>query len=246
MDFCEQFILTEMSTDNHIYILCLESSTQICSVSLSKDGKTIASKDAAEGQKHSKWMTVFIEELLAEANIKIDQLHAIAVSQGPGSYTGLRVAYSIAKGIAFRLSIPIIEVPTLEALGQSFTVDQEQSYCVVSTIDARRMEVYWRVVNHEGECLVDTEAHIYSATSMDAFLVYDIIYIIGDGAEKVHELEWAADVRDRIRVEKHLTFASNLAHLAHDKYTKEQFGDVAYCTPFYLKSPRITTSKKTI
>lgn len=235
-----------MESQTDIYILCLESSTSICSVALSLNGRTIASKDSIEGQKHSKWMTVFIEDLLAEANVSIDQLHAIAVSQGPGSYTGLRVAYSIAKGMALRLNIPIIEIPTLEALGYSFHPTYDKPFCKVSTIDARRMEVYWRITDAQDSCITNTEAHIYSESSFDHLLSYERIYIIGDGGEKINELQWGDDVMKKIHVIEHLTFASNLSSLAFKKYEKAQFADVAYCVPFYLKSPRITTSKKKI
>lgn len=233
--------------NNPVYILCLESSTSICSVALSKNGKLVATKDATEGQKHSKWMTVFIETLLAEAKVEIKQLSAIAVSSGPGSYTGLRVAYSIAKGIGFSLSIPIIEIPTLEALGSSFQAkESKDNYCIISTIDARRMEVYWRAVDNKGKCIVETEAHIYFEVSFDRFLSYEYIYIIGNGAEKINELELDAHILQKIKIENHLTFASNLVSLAFDKYLNKAFSDLAYCTPFYLKSPRITTSKKII
>ena len=236
-----------MDDSKSTYILCLESSSSICSVALSKDGEVLATKDATEGQKHSKWMTVFIETLLAEAKISLNQLSAIAVSSGPGSYTGLRVAYSIAKGIGYSLSIPIIEVPTLEALGNSFTLaDANNSYCIISALDARRMEVYWRITNNLGECMVETEAHIYSETSFDPFLGYDKIYVVGDGAEKINELDLDKEVLDKIQIFKHFTFASNLSSLAYSKFLKNEFADIAYCTPFYLKSPRITTSKKVI
>lgn len=229
-----------------IYTLLLESSTTICSVSLSLDGVVIASKDSMEGQRHSKWMTVFVQDLLAEANIKISQLSAIAISSGPGSYTGLRVAYSIAKGIAFRLDIPIIEVPTLEALGQSYKVESYESYCIISAIDARRMEVYWRVADQNGICIQDTEAHIYTETSFDRFLSYNRIYVVGDGAEKINEIGLEAHVMDKIKIVDHQTLASNLSEIAHAKYIGNEFADMAYCTPFYLKSPRITQSKKII
>lgn len=235
-----------MSENTDIYILCLESSTSICSVALCKNGKTIASKDSTEGQKHSKWMTVFVQDLLAEANIKIDQLHAVAVSQGPGSYTGLRVGYSIAKGICFRLDIPMIEIPSLEALGSSFPVEKDDNYVIVSTIDARRMEVYWRIIDKNGECLQDTEAHIYSETSFDTFLGFDSIYVVGDGSEKINNLDLYQHIVEKIHVKKHLTFATNLSELAFYKYRNGLFADTAYSTPFYLKSPNITKSKKTI
>jgi tRNA threonylcarbamoyladenosine biosynthesis protein TsaB len=235
-----------MSKSNDIYILCLESSTSICSVALCKNGETIATKDALEGQKHSKWMTVFIQDLLAEANLKIDQLHAVAVSQGPGSYTGLRVGYSIAKGICYRLSIPMIEVATLEALGSSFIPDQDTSHVVISTIDARRMEVYWRVIDEKGQCLRETEAHIYSETSFDAFAEYDKIYVIGDGAEKTNGITLDPYISDKVYIKNHLTFATNLSKIAFYKYNNEVFVDVAYSTPYYLKSPNITTPKKKI
>jgi len=227
------------------YILLLESSTSICSVAIAKDGVVIASKDSLEGQRHSKWMTVFVQDLLAEANLKIDQLAAVAVSGGPGSYTGLRVGYSIAKGIAFRLDIPIIEVPTLEALGQSYKAKGD-SYCIVSTIDARRMEVYWRVTDDAGNCIQETEAHIYEETSFDRFLAYEVLFIVGDGAKKVGEIGLEAHVMNKVRIVDHLTLASNLVDIAFEKFNNSQFADTAYCTPFYLKSPRITQSKKNI
>lgn len=228
------------------YILLLESSTTICSVALSLDGKVIASKDSMDGQRHSKWMTVFVQDLLAEANLKIDQLDAVAVSSGPGSYTGLRVAYSIAKGIAFRLDIPIIEIPTLDALGTSYQVEGKESHCVIATIDARRMEVYWRVTDESGLCIQETEAHIYTETSFDPFLSYDTIYVVGDGAQKIMDIGLASHVIEKIKVAEHLTLAANLCELAHAKFTSKDFADVAYCTPFYLKSPRVTQSKKII
>ncbi len=235
-----------MNISKDIYILCLESSTSICSVALCKNGETIASKDSLEGQKHSRWMTVYVQQLLAEANLKIDQLHAVAVSEGPGSYTGLRVGYSIAKGICYRLDIPIIEIPTLEALGTSFKVPTDETHVIISAIDARRMEVYWRIINDKGSCLKETEAHIYNVTSFDSYAHVDRIYVVGDGAEKINNMELDEHIKGKIYIKNHLTYATNLSKLAFYKYENGLFGDTAYSTPFYLKSPNITTPKKKI
>jgi len=162
------------------YILNIETSTKNCSVSIAKEGKTIICKEIAEeGYSHAERLHIFIEESLKEAGLTYKDLSAIAVSQGPGSYTGLRIGVSAAKGLCFALDIPLIAVDTLKVLASQATISNG---LIVPMIDARRMEVYSAVFNAEYEKLRDVQAEIINEDSFEN--LQETIYFVGDCAEK--------------------------------------------------------------
>lgn len=220
------------------YILNIETSTKNCSVSIAKGGETIICKEIAEeGYSHAERLHVFIEESLKEAGIAYEDLSAIAVSQGPGSYTGLRIGVSAAKGLCFALDIPLIAVDTLKVLASQATIS---SGLIVPMIDARRMEVYSAIFNSKLEQVRDVQAEIISEDSFEC--LQEIIYFVGDCAEKCKAILTKVNF---VFLEKiKYPSANEMSALSYEKYKKSDTVDVAYFEPFYLKDFLITTSKK--
>ena len=211
-------------------ILCLETSTTNCSVALSIDGQIKAIREE-NNQKfsHAEKLHVFIDEVLREANIDKKQLNAIAISKGPGSYTGLRIGVSAAKGLCFALDIPLISTLTLEVLAQQ--VESENCY-IVPMLDARRMEVYSTVFNSEKKQIRETQAEILNENSFQEYLSDQKVIFIGDGAAKFEALcshENAVFLKDKFPSSK------DMGLLAEAKYKKSDTENVAYFEPFYLK-----------
>ena len=221
-------------------ILNIETATKNCSVALAKEGKTIAYKEIAEQNfSHAEKLHVFIEELLAENQLQFSDLSAIAVSQGPGSYTGLRIGASSAKGFCFGLQIPLVAVNSLETMIQPF-LNKEYDF-IISMIDARRMEVYCAVFDGKsGEILAETEAKILEETSFHQFEGKKVIFV-GDGAIKAKEILQIsnADFDGTI-----FPSAKYLIEKAVAKFEKKEFEDVAYFEPFYLKDFQGVKKKK--
>lgn len=235
--------------DKSPILLLLESSTKVCSVSIASGNKILATEETLEGNKHSEWMTVYIERVIQAASLTMNDIDAIVVSAGPGSYTGLRVAYSVAKGLAFSLSIPMIEADTLTALSNGFldSLDSslEVSDIIIPMIDARRMEVYLRAINPIANISTPTQAFILEPDDVIKLLSpYNTIYCIGDGAFKMSQIVLPEDLRTRTKVGTTQCSAAYLLKEGLEKYHSKNWSDVAYCTPFYLKSPNITKSKK--
>ena len=230
-------------------MLLLESSTEVCSVAISILDQVTSLKETSEGNKHSEWMTTFIQEALSDSRLDWSDLQAICVSKGPGSYTGLRVAYSVAKGIAYSLNIPIIEVDTLKSLALDYIHknDVSKETIIIPMIDARRMEVYQAVFDSQGKELESVNAHVLTSQSFDTLIMhYDQIIIVGNGARKVHQLELSIDIEEKLRIYSTHCSAACLIHEAFDLLKDKRFSDVAYCTPMYFKNPNITKSKKPI
>ncbi|EIA09433.1 tRNA (adenosine(37)-N6)-threonylcarbamoyltransferase complex dimerization subunit type 1 TsaB [Flavobacterium frigoris] len=220
------------------YILNIETSTKNCSVSIAKAGKTIICKEIAEeGYSHAERLHVFIEASLKEAGITYKDLSAIAVSQGPGSYTGLRIGVSAAKGLCFALDLPLIAVDTLKVLASQVTISNG---LIVPMIDARRMEVYSAIFNTEFEKLREVQAEIINEDSFEN--LQDTIYFVGDCAEKCKAVLTKENFvfLDEIKYPS----AKEMSVLSYEKYKKNDIVDVAYFEPFYLKDFLITTSKK--
>lgn len=220
------------------YILNIETATKNCSVALAKEGKTIHSKEIAEeGYSHAERLHVFIEEIINEAGISLNDLSAVAVSQGPGSYTGLRIGVSAAKGLCYALSIPLIAVDTLKVLASQVCVT---SGLIVPMIDARRMEVYSAVFSSSLEKNRDVLAEIITE---DSFIdVAETLYFVGDCNEKCKTVLTKDNFvfLDAIKYPS----ANEMSSLSFDKYKKSDTVDVAYFEPYYLKDFLITTSKK--
>lgn len=220
------------------YILNIESATKNCSVSIAKDGQTIICNEIAEeGYSHSERLHVFIESSLTEAGISFKDLDAIAVSQGPGSYTGLRIGVSAAKGLCFALSIPLIAVDTLKALAAQATVSDG---LIVPMIDARRMEVYSAIFFPDLKNKREVQAEVITEESFGE--VESKIYFLGDCAEKCKEVL----TKDNFIFLENIKYPSarEMSALSFAKYKANDIVDVAYFEPYYLKDFMITTSKK--
>ena len=212
------------------YILNIETATTNCSVSLSKEGETLVLKeDYNSNYSHAESLHLFIDAVFKEANLKPQDIDAIAVSKGPGSYTGLRIGVSAAKGLCFALNKPLISVDTLEALGNQITID---SGCIVPMLDARRMEVYASVYNKDHVQVRAIEAQILDEHSFKDFLEAGKVYFIGNGVEKTKQIITHPNA---IFVENKLPSAKEMGRLANAKYKKSDLEDVAYFEPFYLK-----------
>ncbi|WP_412464649.1 tRNA (adenosine(37)-N6)-threonylcarbamoyltransferase complex dimerization subunit type 1 TsaB [Flavobacterium mekongense] len=211
------------------YILNIETATKNCSVSLARNGETILCKEIAEqGYSHAEKLHVFIEEILKESQIDIKLLKAVAVSKGPGSYTGLRIGVSTAKGLCYALGIPLIAVDTLAVLAQSVS---QKNGLIVPMIDARRMEVYSAVFDHNHQKIKDVQAEILTENSYSE--VTDTIYIVGDCQEKCQTVLTKPNFV--FLSEKVFPSAQEMSVLSYAKFEQNLFEDVAYFEPFYLK-----------
>lgn len=210
------------------FILNIETATKNCSVCLAKDGVPLVLKEyAGEGYAHAEKLHVFISEALREANITFADLDAVAVSMGPGSYTGLRIGVSAAKGLCYALNIPLLAIDTLELLARRVSAGNG---LIIPMIDARRMEVYSAVFNTFYQKTRDTQAEIITE---DSFAGLDgTIYLIGDGAAKCKEILTG----DKFIYSDILyPSADEMAALSFDKHKKSDTVDVAYFEPYYLK-----------
>ncbi|GGK12609.1 tRNA (adenosine(37)-N6)-threonylcarbamoyltransferase complex dimerization subunit type 1 TsaB [Yeosuana aromativorans] len=212
-------------------ILNIETATTNCSVSLSKDGKTIVLKeDYDKNYSHAERLHAYIDAVLKEATVAPTQLDAIAVSKGPGSYTGLRIGVSAAKGLCFALNKPLISIPTLEALAHQ--VNQNDGV-IVAMLDARRMEVYSSIFDSKNyNCIRTTEAEVLNESSYSSYLDQGKVYFIGNGVEKTKTL---ISHPNAIFIEDKLPSANEMGILATHKYKTSDFEDVAYFEPYYLK-----------
>ena len=220
------------------YILNIETATKNCSVSIAQNGKTIiCNQIAEEGYSHAERLHVFIEESIAAAGITFKDLVAVAVSQGPGSYTGLRIGVSAAKGLCYALEIPLIAVDTLQALAAQATIENG---LIVPMLDARRMEVYSAIFSNKLEV---KRAILAEVITEDSFQEYDeTLYFVGDCADKCKEVLTQSNFvfLEDIKYPS----ANEMSALSYAKFLKNDFADVAYFEPYYLKDFMITTSEK--
>ncbi|MFA9190862.1 tRNA (adenosine(37)-N6)-threonylcarbamoyltransferase complex dimerization subunit type 1 TsaB [Flavobacterium sp. FZUC8N2.13] len=220
------------------YILNIETATKNCSISIAKDGETIVCNEIAEeGYSHAERLHVFIEESIAAAGIRFKDLVAIAVSQGPGSYTGLRIGVSAAKGLCFALGVPLIAVDTLQSLAAQATIEKG---FIVPMLDARRMEVYSAVFSSDLQSQRNILAEVITEDSFQEYK--ETLYFVGDCVDKCKEVLTNPDFvfLETIKYPS----ANQMSALSYQKYLKEDFVDVAYFEPYYLKDFMITTSKK--
>jgi tRNA threonylcarbamoyladenosine biosynthesis protein TsaB len=224
-------------------ILSIETATTVCSASLSREGKLIALKELDNGYTHAENLHVFIDQLLKESNLSAKELSAIAVSKGPGSYTGLRIGVSAAKGLAYALKIPLIAIDTLQIMAAAAKeLDGTQDfYCPM--IDARRMEVYTCVYNHLLNPVTTVEALIIDETSSSKFKAYQKLAFFGNGMPKCREQLGSINVDARF-IENIAPSAKYMCHLAFEKFKNVSFEDVAYFEPYYLKDFMITSARK--
>lgn len=213
-------------------ILCIETATTNCSVALGEDGKLLALKeDNSNSYSHAERLHVFIEEILKENNFSAGDLDAIAISKGPGSYTGLRIGVSAAKGLCFSLEIPLISVPTLKSLAMQVKAE-EDSELIIPMLDARRMEVYTAGFTAIVQPVFDTRAQILDDASFEEELKQGKVSFIGNGVEKFKEI---CNHENAVFIEGKSPSAKQMVSLAEEKFRKEAFEDVAYFEPFYLK-----------
>lgn len=220
------------------YILHLETSTKVCSVALSKNGQLLhVLETTEEGYVHGEKLTLFIQEILVNEGISPKALKAISVASGPGSYTGLRIGVSTAKGLCFALDIPLIAIDSLQCL---FTLGQEKfpNQTILPMIDARRMEVFSSVYTGDGEVLKGITADILEETT---YSEYEPFVAIGDGVEKLQEF-W----KDRkITIDSSvIASAVGQVKIAYEKFLAKSFEDVAYFEPYYLKDFVVGVSTK--
>ena len=220
------------------YLLNIETATKNCSVSLAKDGETIALKELNDGgYSHAEKLHEFIKVVLEKGNISMSDIDAIAVSKGPGSYTGLRIGVSAAKGLCFALNIPLISINTLHSLAQAITI--KEGY-IIPLLDARRMEVYSAIFKNNIS-VRNVQAEIIDATSFNEYLDKNTVYFLGDGAEKCKNL---ISHKNAIFIDNKFPSANEMSLLSYEKYKKNDIEDVAYFEPFYLKDFVVTPEKR--
>lgn len=220
-----------------VYILNIETATKNCSVSVSRSGELVALKELSDEQfNHAEKLHVFISSVLEEAAIGLNDLQAIAVSKGPGSYTGLRIGVSAAKGLCYALNIPLIAIDTLAVLAEKISVD---SGIIVPMIDARRMEVFTQMFRGDYAPLSVAEALIVDETAFAD--ISENIHLIGDGALKCKTV--LTDVKFIFHEQVVYPSANEMSRLSYKKYVENTFEDVAYFEPYYLKDFMLTTKK---
>lgn len=220
--------------------LLIETVSSVCSVATANENGIISIRENVDGQQHAALVTVFTDEVMKETNWKFSDLDAVVVSSGPGSYTGLRIGVSAAKGICYGANIPIIAVDTLEALASGFaqknlqtTTDHEIRSTICSVFDARRDEVYYGIWNAKGEAIISSRAALLNEDFKN--VIYTIkgkIYFVGDGAKKVNEFsgDWENSFHPEFK-----TSAQHLLSVAIKKFNEKDFADVAYFEPNYIK-----------
>ena len=229
-------------------ILCIETGTDVCSVGIARDGELLSLRESDEGRDHARKVGVFVDELLRETGIAPDDLDPVAVGKGPGSYTGLRIGVSFAKGLCYGLRKPLLAVGSLDALVEVAREDYEAGILAVDDwqharlcpmVDARRMEVYAQVFDSQGTPLTDVSAEVVSEESFAAYRQAGEPFVIfGSGARK------CADLLAGATFVEVTPSARGLARLAQQALDEGRTEDIAYFEPFYLKDFVVTTSKK--
>jgi tRNA threonylcarbamoyladenosine biosynthesis protein TsaB len=224
-------------------ILCIETSTTVCSVALCRNGNVLAIKESNDGYTHAASITLFIQQVMHQSGYVLADIDAVAVSMGPGSYTGLRVGVSTAKGLCYALQKPLLAVNTLKALATHFTHSHqfEHNSLLIPMIDARRMEVYTATFNTQLDLMVPTHALIVDENTFAHTTQFT--HLFGNGAAKcAHVLKHPLiHIHDNV-----VCSASGLCKAAFERYEQQQFEDVAYFEPYYLKDFVGTTPKNKI
>jgi len=219
-------------------ILCIESATEVCSVVLARDEKILGVRESSSRNVHSAMLTLFIEEIIQSTGFEIAALDAIAVSMGPGSYTGLRIGVATAKGLCYALDKPLIAVPTLQAMAMGMNyqlpITNDQSgilFCPM--IDARRMEVYAAVYDQNNREVREAAAEVIDAFSFQELLAAHTIVFGGEGADKCKTV--MGEHPNVMFIDGFKTSAKFMVELAGEKFRQKQFKNLAYFEPFYLK-----------
>jgi tRNA threonylcarbamoyladenosine biosynthesis protein TsaB len=233
-------------------ILNIETATEVCSVNLARDGEILFERESSSGLDHSRLLTVFIDEIFRAFNFQPGRLDAVAVSKGPGSYTGLRIGVSVAKGLCYPLGIPLIAIETPEAMGKFAALNKEKYlpgfanaehalFCPM--IDARRMEVYTALFNAKGEKIEPVSAKVIDKNSFAGYLSRHPVLFFGNGAEKCKD---AISHPNAIFGEPRKTSARFMTKLSEERFNSSDFEDIAYFEPFYLKDFIATVPKNKI
>jgi len=225
-------------------ILNIETSTNVCSVAVSQDGSCIFNKEDHEGPNHAVILGVFVQEALSFIDSHAIPLDAVAVSCGPGSYTGLRIGLSMAKGICYGRDVKLIAIPTLELMCVPLLLGEkinEENALLCPMIDARRMEVYSQFFDRSLNEVRSISADIVENNTYDDILAQQPVYFFGNGAEKCHEVLTHHNAHI---IEGIVPLAKNMYPLAEKRMANEQFEDVAYFVPFYLKDFVAKEAKK--
>jgi tRNA threonylcarbamoyladenosine biosynthesis protein TsaB len=226
------------------HILCIETATEICSVAIAKNGETISLVEDTQGNNHASQLHILVAKALEQSNLHFSDLQAVAVSKGPGSYTGLRVGVSAAKGYCYALKIPLIAINTLQSLANGFWQNNlSYSGLVCPMIDARRMEVYCALFNKTLHEVLPTQAKIIDEASFVEQLSQNQITFIGNGAAKCQNTITSVQAKFDISVRCNARY---LSHLAQEAFNQNTFEDVAYFEPYYLKDFIGTVAKKLV
>jgi len=231
-------------------ILNIETSTDVCSVALARDGAVIHSRENLTGQNHAMLVTVYINEVLEESKLTMEQINAVAVSGGPGSYTGLRIGVSVAKGICYASNLPLIAISSLEAMANfvinnknNLLIPENNNLLLCPMIDARRMEVYTAFYDVNVVQIRKIQADIIDHESYLSYLNDHTILFFGNGALKCRD---AITHPNAVFVKGITTSAKSMAPLAEQEFNLKKFVDVAYYEPFYLKDFVATIPVKNI
>jgi tRNA threonylcarbamoyladenosine biosynthesis protein TsaB len=213
-------------------ILSLETSTNVCSVALHRDGQLLAANEIHIEQSHASKLALFIDDLRKSTGISLKELNAIVVSSGPGSYTGLRIGTSTAKGLCYALNIPLIAVNTLHLLAYHVNKFNQNNALLVPMIDARRMEVYCQVSDSKLKVISPIEAKIIDESSFIELLDSNKIFFFGNGADKCEDVLKHPNASFLKNI---YPSAAQLGFIAHEKFKENQFEDLLHFEPFYLK-----------
>lgn len=221
-------------------ILSIETATKVCSVAVHQKGVLLGLNEIHLDNVHSQKIMGSISALLGQLSIECNSLDAVAVSSGPGSYTGLRIGVSVAKGFAYALDIPLIGISSLEGLAGQVTAFCEKADFIIPMIDARRMEVYAIVTDSNGAILEKAAPVILESNPYISFLEAGTVYFLGDGVEKAKEVLRHQNARFLSK----LNSSKSLGEIAFQKFLDSEFEDLAYFKPNYLKEFRVLSSKK--
>ena len=230
-------------------ILCIETATPVCSVALCNREGVVSARENTDGKSHASLLTVFISDILREQGIDASRLEAVAVSRGPGSFTGLRIGVSVAKGIAYRAGIPLIGVDTMTSMyngiagisAQKYGLDKDSLLCPM--LDARRMEVFYSLFSTDGSVVKDVSAEVIGNDSFSGISDDIKVLFFGNGAGKC---EGVIARKNSFFEPGFQVSASHMRIPAYMAADAGKYEDVAYFEPFYLKDFIATTPRKSI
>ena len=223
-------------------LLCIETSGKNCSVALFEGLQLVSIREVHTEQfSHSENLHVFIEQVLKESNLQPKAIKAIAISAGPGSYTGLRIGVATAKGLCYGWDIPLIALPTLRILAEQVTYEFTDIEYIIPMIDARRMEVFTSVYSHDFSSILGERAEILTESTFDTYLNKGKTIFLGDGITKFQAI---CKHKNAYFWQNKFPSAKQMGRLALEKYQAQAFEDIAYFEPFYLKEVYLVKSEK--